>query len=129
MKRPTITTHRPAPASASRATAVQRLRRLAALPVLAVALLASGCATLNTVSTEVTRYAQWPADRKAGTYTFERTPSQQAQPSDQAPLEEAAARALEGAGFTRATDASQAEYRVQVGARLTRNLNLSLIHI
>ncbi len=91
--------------------------------VLAAAVLSAGCASLNTVSTEVTRYAQWPADRKPGSYTFERTPSQQAQPSDQAPLEQAASQALEGAGFTRAEDASRAEYRVQVGARLTRSAN------
>lgn len=98
-------------------------RRLLVVPVLAAALLASGCATLNTVATEVTRYAQWPADRKPGTYSFERLPSQQAQPNDQAPLEEAAARALEGAGFTRVAPGSAAEYRIQVGARLIRNPN------
>ena len=99
-----------------------RLARLAGLAVLlAGALLATGCATLNTVSTDVTRYAQWPADRKPGTYAFERLPSQQAQPNEQAPLEDAASLALQAAGFTRTPEADRAEYRIQVGARLVRS--------
>lgn len=115
--------HREEPdTGASRRLSIARWLRPAGLAgLLAAAVLASGCATLNTVPAEVTRYAQWPADRKPGSYAFERLPSQQAQPGEQAPLEEAAARALEMAGFTRAEDASRAEYRIQVGARLLRS--------
>ena len=91
----------------------------AALAVVLAGLLA-GCASLNTVTSEVATYGDWPAGRAAGRYAFERLPSQQAQPQRQAELEAAAARALELAGFSAAGDASQADVIVQLGARITR---------
>ena len=91
----------------------------AALAVVLAGLLA-GCASLNTVTSEVATYGDWPAGRAAGRYAFERLPSQQAQPQRQAEMEAAAARALELAGFSAAGDASQADVIVQLGARITR---------
>jgi len=86
----------------------------------AAAGLLAGCAALNTVTSEVATYGDWPAGRAPGRYAFERLPSQQAQPQRQAELEAAATRALEKAGFAPASDAAQADVIVQVGARLTR---------
>ena len=91
----------------------------AALSAVLAGLLA-GCAGLNTVTSEVATYGDWPAGRTAGRYAFERLPSQQAQPQQQAELEAAAGRALELAGFSAAGDASQADVIVQIGARITR---------
>ncbi|MDH5541307.1 MAG: DUF4136 domain-containing protein, partial [Rhizobacter sp.] len=86
---------------------------------LALALL-GGCASLNTVRSEVVTYGAWPAERKPGRYAFERLPSQQANAVRQAELEAAAARALAAAGFTAAPDAAQADVIVQIGARISR---------
>jgi hypothetical protein len=91
------------------------------LPGLALALLLlGGCASLNSLSSEVSTYGPWPADRMPAGYSFERLPSQQARPERQQQLEDAARGALEAAGF-HATDAADAQYLVQVGARVTSN--------
>jgi Domain of unknown function (DUF4136) len=80
----------------------------------------SGCAALNTVTSDVTTFSEWPADRKPGRYAFERLPSQKANATRSADLEAAAAKALEKAGFTAAPDAAQADVIVQIGARVNR---------
>mgnify|MGYP003396592083 CR=1 FL=1 len=49
---------------------------------------------------------------------FDRLPSQQSQPGRQQVLEDAALRALEGAGFVPAAPGRAAEYSVQLGARV-----------
>jgi hypothetical protein len=85
------------------------------------AVLLAGCAALNTVTSEVATYGDWPTDRKPGRYAFERLPSQQARAERQAALEAAAARALEQAGFTPAENPAQADVVVQLGARVTRS--------
>lgn len=95
------------------------LLRLAAALAVAVAL--TGCAALNHLPSEVASYGSWPADRKPGSYAFERLPSQQARAEVQEKLEQAAAPALEAAGFTRAADAASADVVVQLGARVTGN--------
>ena len=77
-----------------------------------------GCAAMNQLSSEVSTFSQWPADRKPTTYAFERLPSQQANPDQQHTLEDAAARAMESAGFTAAADARSADVSVQLGARV-----------
>ena len=79
----------------------------------------AGCASLNTIESDVSSYSQWPADRKPGTYAFERLPSQQANAERQASLELAARSALTAAGFSEA-DPANADVSVQVGARVTR---------
>jgi hypothetical protein len=92
--------------------------RLAAL--LSCAALLAGCAALNTVTSDVTTFSEWPAERKPSTYAFERLPSQKANAQRQATLETAAAAALQKAGFKPAADAAQADVIVQVGARVSR---------
>jgi hypothetical protein len=91
-----------------------------ALPLLLVAAVLAGCAALNSVTSEVISYSEWPADRKPGRYAFERLPSQKANAQRTAELEGVAARALEKAGFTAAADPAQADVIVQIGARVTR---------
>lgn len=79
----------------------------------------AGCASLNSLTSEVSSYTQWPADRKPGSYAFERLPSQQTRPQQQQLLEDSARPALEAAGFTPAADASASEYIVALGARVS----------
>jgi hypothetical protein len=78
----------------------------------------SGCAGLNQLSSEVSTFNQWPAGRQPASYAFDRLPSQQANPDAQKLLEDAAARALQAAGFTPAADAKTADVTVQLGARV-----------
>lgn len=89
----------------------------------AATLLLAGCAALNSVTSDVSSYGEWPADRKPGTYAFERLPSQDADPAARArtqALEAAAAPALQKAGFTAAPAGSAPDVLVQVGHRVQR---------
>ena len=88
-----------------------------AFAVVAAALLA-GCASLNAIDSEVSSFSRWPAGRAPATYAFERLPSQQAQPQQAQMLEDAARRAIEGAGFAPAAEGSSADVTVQLGARI-----------
>jgi hypothetical protein len=97
---------------------MQRRSILCAVALAAATL--AGCAALNTVTSEVATYGDWPAGRAAGSYVFERLPSQQARVARQAELEAAAAHALEAAGFKAAPDAARADVIVQIGARIGR---------
>jgi Domain of unknown function (DUF4136) len=102
------------------ASATPTARRSLLGAVLAgTALLFGGCAAMNRLDSEVSTYGNWPAERKAAIYVFERLPSQQAHPERQQQLEDAAAGALQAAGFTPAADAKGAEYLVQLGARVS----------
>ncbi len=94
-------------------------RLLAPLLVLA-ALGLGGCASLNTIDSDVSTYATWPAQRQASTFVFERLPSQQARPQEQDQLEAAARPSMARAGFREVAEAAQADATVQVGARVTR---------
>jgi hypothetical protein len=85
----------------------------------AVGVLAA-CASLGTVNAEVASYGTWPAERKPGTYAFDRLPSQQARADVQQRLEDAAHAALEAAGFAAAAPGATPDVLVQVGARITR---------
>jgi hypothetical protein len=96
------------------------LAQLARLSLVVVAVALGGCATLNVVDSDVSSFSQWPADRKASTYAFERLPSQQARPDEQEALENAARPALEKAGFSAAADPARADVVVQLGARTNR---------
>ena len=89
------------------------------LSVLFAALALSGCAAVNQLSSEVSSFGSWPAQRQASSYVFERLPSQQQQPEQQGLLEEAARPALAAAGFRPASDAAAADYLVQLGARIS----------
>jgi Domain of unknown function (DUF4136) len=86
--------------------------------VIAAAALA-GCASLNDVDADVSSFSRWPAGRSTSTYAFERLPSQQAQPQQAQMLEDAARRAVEGAGFAPASEGGVADVTVQLGARIT----------
>ncbi len=100
----------------------ERTRRLLLAPIVIVAAtVLAGCATVKDVSSDVSSFGDWPADRTPGTYAFERLPSQQAQAETTDLLEAAAAPALERAGFKRAADGQQPDVLVQVGARDSRN--------
>ncbi len=81
----------------------------------------SGCASLNRLSSDVSSYGQWPAERRNATYAFDRLPSQQepAQAEQFALMERAARPALEAAGFKPAADATAADVLVQLGARVS----------
>ncbi len=85
--------------------------------VLASALLLAGCAAFNTLTVYVSSTGDWPTDRRAGSYAFERLPSQPAQAEDTAALEAAAQGALLKAGFTPAAPGQEPAVLVQVGAR------------
>jgi hypothetical protein len=102
---------------------------LRTLSIAAAALVLSGCAALNNLNSDVSSYGPWPAERKPSTFVFERLPSQialgQAQGAAlggrQEQLETAARGALEAAGFRAAADPADADYLMQVGARVTNN--------
>ncbi|CAD5374188.1 conserved exported hypothetical protein [Rubrivivax sp. A210] len=91
-----------------------------ALLLLACSLLLGGCAALRSVATDVSTYGEWPAERKPGSYAFERLPSQQARAVEAEALEAAARTALEKAGFAAAAPGSEPEVLVQLGARSGR---------
>lgn len=96
-------------------------KRIAILWILALNLAMAGCTSLNTLSSDVQSFGQWPADRKPGTFAFERLPSQQARADLQQLLETAALPALEAVGFKLTPDPKAAEYLVQLGARTAPN--------
>jgi len=87
-----------------------------AWPLLAGLLLA-GCAAFNSLTVYVSSTGDWPAERRPGSFAFERLPSQQALAEDTAALEAAALGALLKAGFTPAAPGQEPEVLVQVGAR------------
>lgn len=99
---------------------MNRRRVLATLLMLAAAL--AGCAALNSVTSDVSSFGEWPADRKPGTYAFERLPSQQAQAGQADQLEQAAQGALQKAGFVPAAAGQEPDVLVQLGARFTRTV-------
>ena len=89
--------------------------------LMALAVLLGGCASFNTLNNEVSTFGSWPAERKPASYAFERLPSQQDRPEQQQLLEDAASGALQSAGFEPAVDPRNAEYMIQLGARVTDN--------
>jgi hypothetical protein len=92
----------------------------ATLCVAAAALL-GGCAGVQQVDSTVTTFGPWPAQRLAGSYVFERLPSQSAHPEAPQLLEDAAHAALEAAGFHAAGEPEQAQYLLELAARVTTN--------
>lgn len=95
------------------------MRRVLSVLITAAALTA--CAGLHELSSDVSTFSLWPADRKPSTYTFERLPSQEQNPQQMQLLEDAAHRAMESAGFQLATDPKTADVTVNLGARVTAN--------
>lgn len=87
--------------------------------VTAAALVLGGCATMRSVTSDVSTFGDWPAERKPGSYAFERLPSQAARGAEAEALENAARPALEKAGFSAAAPGMAPDVLVQVGARTT----------
>ncbi|MFO1291836.1 MAG: DUF4136 domain-containing protein [Rubrivivax sp.] len=97
------------------------LRAGLALTTLALAAAAlGGCAALRSVASDVSTFGDWPAERKPGSYAFDRLPSQQAQAAETERIENAARPALAKAGFVPAAAGQAPDVLVQVGARITR---------
>ena len=94
--------------------------RSAILALMTACLGLSGCAALNSISSDVSSFGDWPAARKPGSYAFERLPSQQARAAEADELEAAAKAALAKAGFSPVAAGQEPEVLVQVGARLGR---------
>lgn len=93
--------------------------RVLSLPLmLAAAVALSGCAALSTVTSDVSSFGEWPADRKAGTYAFDRLPSQAQKAAESDVLEAAAKPALAKAGFKPVEAGQQPDVLVQVGSRV-----------
>lgn len=96
----------------------QTLKRTSAV-LLGVALL-GGCASLRSVTSDVSSFGEWPAERKAGSFAFERLPSQVARAAEAQALEAAALPALQKAGFTPVAAGAAPDVLVQLGARSQR---------
>ncbi|MBW8846833.1 MAG: DUF4136 domain-containing protein [Burkholderiales bacterium] len=98
-------------------------RRLVLSSAAALAVVAlTACTGPYTVSADVSSYGNWPSGRSAGSYAFDRLPSQQQ--SEEASkretaLEDAAKIALEKAGFKPAADSKSADVLITLGARIT----------
>jgi hypothetical protein len=88
------------------------------LPLVAAAVLLTGCAALSSLTTDVSSFGEWPSDRKAGTYAFERLPSQAQRAAEADTLEAAARPALAKAGFKPVEAGQQPDVLVQVGSRV-----------
>lgn len=86
----------------------------------AAVLALAGCASMNSVTSDVATYGEWPAGRAPGSYTIERLPSQQARSRELGAMETGARRALEQVGFQPAANAAEADVVVQLGGRMTR---------
>jgi len=91
------------------------MRILLALALASVALL-SGCATTWVVDNDVQTFSKLAAVPSPATYRFERLPSQQSVPAEQAALEAGAQPALAKAGWV--LDEQAARYSVQIGSEV-----------
>jgi len=96
------------------------MKRALSLLLLGASLLLGGCAGLRNVQSEVSSFGDWPADRRPGSFAFERLPSQQTLAAETEALEIAARGALLKAGFVPAVEGAQPDVLVQVGARSGR---------
>ena len=98
------------------------IRRGATLLGLSLTLaLLGGCASLRNVTSDVSSFGDWPAERKAGSYAFERLPSQLARAAEADALETAALSALRKAGFTPVAAGTSPDVLVQLAARAQRS--------
>ena len=91
------------------------------LTLLLAAAALSGCAALNSVTSDVSSFGEWPSARKPGTFAFERLPSQQSRAAETDALEAAARPALQKAGFTAVAAGAEPDVLVQVGSRVGRS--------
>ncbi|MEW6100530.1 MAG: DUF4136 domain-containing protein [Pseudomonadota bacterium] len=96
------------------------IKRWGTAACLAAAVVLAGCATPRLIESDVTSYTQWPEQRRPGTFTFERLPSQQARPEEQARIEALALPALQQLGFRLVPESAQPDVTIQVGVSRTR---------
>jgi Domain of unknown function (DUF4136) len=85
------------------------------------AALLGGCASLRSVTSDVSSFGEWPEDRQPGSFAFERLPSQAARSAEAEVLEAAALPALRKAGFTPVAAGASPDVLVQLGARSQRS--------
>ena len=97
------------------------MRSILSVMLALAALALGGCAAMTSLSSEVSSFGEWPADRKPGSYAFERLPSQQARANEADALEAAARGALKKAGFTPVAAGQEPDVLVQVGVRIDRS--------
>ena len=97
------------------------MRKAMKLTLLCVALALTGCASVRLVDSDVQSFSQLRALPAPPTYRFERLPSQQAQGAQQDTIEAHAVEALAKVGM-RFDPSAQAAYRVQVQARIDREM-------
>jgi hypothetical protein len=90
------------------------MRRMLTLAAVTAVVLLSACATTRVVDNEVQTFSRLPAVPVPATYRFERLPSQQSVPAEQARLEAAAEPALAKAGLVRHDGG--ARYSVLIGS-------------
>jgi Domain of unknown function (DUF4136) len=84
------------------------------------ALALAGCAGPRSLTSEVASFGEWPAGRAAGSYAFDRLPSQAANPKQNDALEASAVAALAKAGFKPVATGQQPDVLVQLGRRSSR---------
>lgn len=90
------------------------LKPLARMALVTAVALLTGCATVSTVESNVQSFSTTPTPVQAGTFRFERLPSQDVDAAQAASLESMAQAALVKAGFSR--NDTGARYSVQIGA-------------
>ncbi|MFM2119552.1 MAG: hypothetical protein RL722_1020 [Pseudomonadota bacterium] len=128
-----LCTHPPGPDQAPSRIDAGRRRQLGQLLALgglgslglAGTSLLSGCSSVPQISADVASFGRWPEGRAAGSYAFERLPSQERGGEARQRLEADAAAALAQAGFRAATPGESADVMVQVGSRAGRVLEVS----
>ena len=97
------------------------MKRRTALATVVLTGLLAGCAALNTLHADLSTWGDWPTGRSAGSYAFDRLPSQQSDPEQADRIEAAARPALEKAGFNPVAAGGQPDVLVQVAARTARS--------
>jgi predicted small secreted protein len=94
------------------------MRRILQAALLCIAALLTGCATTRVVDSDVQAFSTIQKVGEPATFRFERLPSQQAHPQDQAALEAIAKASLARVGLT--VDEANARFSVQVDANVQR---------
>ena len=94
-------------------------RRLSLITLVLGAAVLSGCASFNTLRSEVSTFGKWPEGRKPSTYAFDRLPSQEVRAENQRALEQAALAAVQGAGFKPVEPGQKPDVLIQLGARIS----------
>jgi len=106
------------PESARALCIIPKLRVIECMAIVVAAAMLGGCASFNSVTSEVTTFGTWPAGRIGDTYAFERLPSQRDNIERQTQIEDAARPAIETAGFVPVAEGQTADVSIQLAARV-----------